>query len=74
MIGAQSDDRIRRPRKGSGSHNRSSAKNAEYGRKGGKAKVPKGFAMLESAELKKVTSKGVKARAEIFARKNKITL
>lgn len=56
------DERDRRTRKGSGSHNRTTAQNSKLGRKGGKAKVPKGFAKMESQKLKEVTSKGGKSR------------
>lgn len=57
-------ERIRRTRKGSGSHNRSTIQNSKLGRKGGKARVPKGFAKMESQKLKEVTSKGGKARQD----------
>lgn len=55
-------ERVRRPRSGSGSHNRSSLQNAEYGRKGGLAKVKKGLATLSPERLEEITSKGVKVR------------
>lgn len=56
-------ERTRRTRKGSGSHNRSTAQNVKLGRKGGKAKVPKGFALMDEQRLKEVTSQGGQARA-----------
>lgn len=55
-------ERIRRTRKGSGAHNRTTAENSRLGRKGGKAKVPKGFAKMETERLKEVTSQGGKSR------------
>lgn len=58
------NERDRFTRKGSGSHNRTTVQNSKLGRKGGKAKVPKGFAKMESEKLKEVTSKGGKSRQD----------
>ncbi len=56
-------ERNRPTGRGSGSHNRSNAQNVALGRKGGRRKVPKGFALMDEQKLKEVTTQGGKARA-----------
>lgn len=43
-------------------------KRAKWGREGGRAKVPKGWAMMDKVKLKKLASKGGKNNAKYASR------
>ena len=51
-------------KKGRGAHNLSPEARRANGRKGGQARVAKGFAKMDAIKLKEITSKGGKRRAQ----------